>query len=86
MLSRPEIGTKEHILLWLAGKDVKAEYEWRCPHSCPAGTYSEEFYNYHYRWIEGDDVGRTLQEISRMAKRRPNNYGTLYKRAYKAWK
>jgi len=81
MLSRPEIGTKEHILLWLASKDPQLEYSWRCPHGCAAATYCVENYDWAYHWIDSDD----LQEVSRKACPRPHTYGSLYQRMQKVW-
>ena len=32
MLARPEPGTREHIILWLANKDPSETYEWEFVH------------------------------------------------------
>ena len=40
MLSRAEIGTREHVLLWLDSKDPTAAYCWE--KSCPAESYAAE--------------------------------------------
>lgn len=40
MLSRAEIGTREHVLLWLDSKDPKEGYCWE--KNCPAEQYAAE--------------------------------------------
>jgi hypothetical protein len=39
MLARPEIGTREHVILWLASKPADEAYEWANPHCCACGQY-----------------------------------------------
>jgi hypothetical protein len=72
MLSRPEVGTREHILLWLAGKDPDAEYQWENPQHCPCGQYGREY------------VTEWVLPISLLAELEPHTWGALYQRAYKA--
>jgi hypothetical protein len=42
MLSRPEIGTMEHVRVWLNAKDESEPFEWLSA-DCPAGRYAKEF-------------------------------------------
>jgi hypothetical protein len=39
MLARPEIKTKEHVLLWLAGKPADETYDWNKAGECACGQY-----------------------------------------------
>jgi hypothetical protein len=72
MLQRPEIGTKEHIKLWLAGKDENETYEWLSG-ECPAGQYSREFGDEH--------IGLNLDWLNNQAKTLPHTWGALSERA-----
>jgi hypothetical protein len=42
MLARPEIGSKEHILLWLENKPPDEKYDWENYAECACGQYSRE--------------------------------------------
>jgi hypothetical protein len=75
MLSRPDVGTKEHIVSWLAAKDEAATYEWLSG-QCPAGQYSEEFGDEH--------VGLNLSWLNTLAFDRPYTWGSLLDRAERA--
>jgi len=81
MLSRPEIGSREHIMLWLASKDPRATYNWTCPFSCACATYSDDSYGQRYYWVNM----LSLHDLNKLAYLRPWTYGALYKRARKAW-
>jgi hypothetical protein len=50
MLARPEIGTRAHILLWVASKPPEEEYYWRDAQHCACGQYSKEFYGEAGAW------------------------------------
>jgi hypothetical protein len=39
MLARPEIGTKQHIILWLASKPADETYQWNDSKRCACGQY-----------------------------------------------
>jgi hypothetical protein len=70
MLSRPEIGTREHVLLWLGSKDPNARYQWEHPERCPCGQYRRE---HRAEWIN---------QLSVLAEQQPRTWGALYERAY----
>jgi hypothetical protein len=72
MLSRPEIGTKEHVQSWLTTKDENQTYEWLSG-ECPAGQYSQEFGDHH--------SGLNLNWINDLARIRPHTWGALAERA-----
>jgi hypothetical protein len=42
MLARPEVGTREHILLWLARKPARGRFRWEDLRNCACGQYSRE--------------------------------------------
>ncbi len=71
MLSRPEIGTHEHILLWMNSKDPKEGYCWE--ENCPAEQYAIE---------HGIEKAWTLSmPISTLASHHPRTWGDLAQRA-----
>ena len=51
MLSRPEINTREHILLWLASKPADEKYDWGNPFTCACGQYCNEFLGGNAKWV-----------------------------------
>ena len=70
MLSRPDVGTKEHIQLWLTTHDENEQYEWLSA-VCPAARYAEEF-----------DVPITeLNWLNDLAQIWPQTWGSLAERA-----
>jgi hypothetical protein len=73
MLSRPDVGTKDHIQLWLGTKDASEPYEWLSG-DCPAGQYSKQF---------GDErTGLNEQWLNDLARTTwPHTFGALYQRA-----
>jgi hypothetical protein len=74
MLQRTEIGTKDHVLLWLETKGDEA-YDWLTG-DCPAGQYSREY---------GDErAGLNLERINTLAKIEPHTFGALHERASQA--
>lgn len=70
MLSRPEIGTREHVLLWLDSKDPKEGYCWE--KTCPAESYAAE---------HGLDQVPWTSPISPLASGFPRTWGALAQRA-----
>ena len=44
MLARPEVGTKEHILMWLASKPADEVFNWHSTKHCACGQYAETFF------------------------------------------
>jgi hypothetical protein len=71
MLSRPEIGTKEHIVSWFMNKDPAEAYEWASS-KCPAACYSREFGN--------ERSGLNLEWINNLAEIKPHTWGALVER------
>jgi hypothetical protein len=76
MLSRIEVGSKEHTLLWLGDKDQAETYEWNSG-QCPAAQYSREFGDEH--------IELNLIRINTLARVEPHTWGALYERAKKTW-
>ena len=74
MLSRIEVGTKDHLLMWLADKDPEEAYEWLSG-LCPAELYSREFGDEH--------IGLNLNKLNDLARIEPHTFGALYERAKK---
>jgi hypothetical protein len=72
MLSRPDVGSKEHIVSWLATKGESETYIWLSG-ECPAAHYSREF---------GDErAGLNLAWINNLAEHQPHTWGALAERA-----
>ena len=87
MLARPEIGTRAHILLWLAGKDPKATYEWECYSLCACGQYARECAGKSNLWwttVACTPQGEPLFELNHLAQD-AKTFGELHKRALAAW-
>jgi hypothetical protein len=60
MLSRPEIGTREHILLWLASKPPREKFVYESVKECACGQYSAHVYDGDaLRWTNRHSVWRT---------------------------
>jgi hypothetical protein len=86
MLQRSEVGTRGHILLWLAGKPEGEVYDWPNPHCCPAATYAKE----HMGRAEWDGVAELCHDneavsLSTLARDGGQTWGALYQRASAAW-
>jgi hypothetical protein len=73
MLTRIEIGTREHILQWLESKDPTTEYCWEA--SCPAESYAAE---------HGLDDVPWESPLSPLAGQFPRTWGALAQRAREA--
>jgi hypothetical protein len=71
MLSRPDVGTKEHIVTWLGNKPEGDSYEWLSG-QCPAAHYSREFGDEH--------TPLNLEYINNLAKQEPHTWGALAER------
>ncbi len=79
MLSRPEIGTHEHIKLWLSSKNPDEGYRWQNPLDCPCGQYAREFYGPDYKWINMIGVPPALIKLNTLAERaKGRTFGSLY--------
>jgi hypothetical protein len=76
MLARPEIGSREHILSWLASKPVDESYEWLSA-TCPCNQYGDKF--------DARDETPDVLQVNRLAHAQPQTFGALYERARKAW-
>ena len=82
MLARPEPGTREHILLWLANKDPQETYEWESYRECACGTYARETMGMsNFAWIT---ITGPLVELNRLAMGL-KTYGDLYERVSYRW-
>ncbi len=78
MLARPEIGSRSHIKLWLAGKDPDEDYNWSSYFGCACGQYSKEN-GVEQGWADG------LGELNNLAREVPRTFGGLYERVCRAW-
>lgn len=78
MLSRPEIGTRAHILLWLESKDPDAVYHWMPWTECPCALYGLE------HGIPDVENAPWDSPISSLAGEFPRTWGALAERARKA--
>jgi len=87
MLARPEIGTREHILLWLASRDPNEEYDWCSYSNCACGKYAREVLGKSNLWWVINCVtgpGAALSELNVMASY-CKSFGELEKCARKRW-
>jgi hypothetical protein len=86
MLARPEIGTREHILLWLASRNGAAGYEWGDVSVCPAALYAADHgLAGEWRLAQWQVTDSPLAELSTMAASR-ETYGELYAAALRLWR
>lgn len=89
MLARPEIGSREHILLWLAGKPEDEKYNWHNHRQCACGQYSIEMLNGTMRWQKYPNLDghgpQFLCSLNYLAYCAPRTWGALYERARNAW-
>ena len=72
MLSRPEIGTLEHVKLWVASKPQNESYEWLSA-TCPANRYIDEH-------GLSDDTLPAIRELNGLAHVAPHSFGALRER------
>jgi hypothetical protein len=91
MLQRPEYNTREHILLWLAGKS--GTFYWRNPHICACAQY-QHAHDRKEPWVgslnELNDIGRQLycdrySNTKTIERDRLLTFVELYEAACKAW-
>jgi hypothetical protein len=80
MLARPEVGSREHMLLWASGKPADQEYAWGSVKECACGQYSRD--NGSERWLFSENMGL----LNRLAVEYPRTFGALYERMCKAWR
>ncbi len=97
MLSRPEIGTREHILLWLGSKKPDETYKWEKSTTCACGQYANEHRlgephnegngSFSYQWGSVEHLGGfSDNSLNHLAEQHPRTFGALYERADKAWR
>jgi hypothetical protein len=90
MLARPEIGTKAHILLWVASKPPKEEYYWRDGYQCACGQYSQEFFGRASAWMRMP-TSRAIHELNGHAgavidpRTDCGTFGDLYRQLQLQW-
>jgi hypothetical protein len=90
MLARPEIGSKAHILLWLASKPPEEQFYWRDWTVCACGQYSFAFYEDARAWTRQPATGpiHELNQMARWVSNRGTSYGRfgdLYRQALMVW-
>jgi hypothetical protein len=94
MLARPEVGTRAHILLWLAGKNPKHFYQWDDCDDCAVAQYIMEKMHRHpfHLWgrIGIDKKLQPLHELNEIAYQVADSgggatFGDLYLAAQRAW-
>jgi hypothetical protein len=78
MLSRIEVGSKAHVLLWLADKDPQEYYEWGRWTHCPCALYASEHGLPEWNGIDPLSLNGLAGEF-------PRTWGALTERARKAW-
>jgi len=78
MLARAEIGTKEHLKLWVGGKDPAEEFRWDNSQDCACGQYSREFHGADHRWHDAP-VETALRQMNKIAQyTSPHTFGVLH--------
>ena len=81
MLARPEIRSREHILMWLASKPPDEKFEWSNPNECPCGQY---MYKDHHINDDSWAAYETLREMNMVASRH-RSFGSLYRAMRQRW-
>jgi len=87
MLARPEIGTREHIMLWLESKDPDEEYDWFSYARCACGQYAADGLGKSNLWWIINCVGmpkNPLSELNIMANY-CKTFGELAKLVRERW-
>jgi hypothetical protein len=77
MLSRPEIGTREHVMQWLGSKPESEPYMWMPASMCPAQVYRFDH--------DLPGLWTSPNELADLAAGFPRTWGGLHDRARKAW-
>ncbi len=86
MLARPEPGTKEDILLWLAGKDPNEKYDWSNCSECACGQYSSARLGASTAWLSMQKYSHAIHELNRLACDTPSRtFGELYPIVRQVW-
>ena len=90
MLSRIEVGSKAHVLLWLADKPAADTFEWQSA-ICATAIYAvEQFGDITLRCstpdlCELDVMARDLSSANGTRPYQSVTFGALYERAKKTW-
>ena len=97
MLARPEVGSKEHILLWLAAQPQDKKFSYMTPSACACGQYSRAFLGSGMKWLKilaktGRHYSPDLEKLDEVAfkltgngKRDEVSFGALYD-AFSTWR
>ena len=86
MLARPEIGSREHILLWLASQPKDRKYYWPCTTCCACAQYSEACGEPLSFWVHTQpviDMNAVARDVSGS---KTGTYGKLYRALRKTWR
>ena len=88
MLARPEVGSREHILLWLAGKPADEMFNWKSSSRCACGQYSKKYLNSEYAWISNPELSRMSDAVIDVMDLRNAHcsFGVLYQTMLKKWR
>jgi hypothetical protein len=88
MLQRPEILTREHIVLWLASKPADETYDWMlADEGCPCAIYTREHGLAHWsRCSELINDVPGAPSLNKLARDGEKSWGSLYERAREAWR
>jgi hypothetical protein len=85
MLQRPEILTREHVLLWLSSKPTTETYDWMAD-DCPCATYTKE--HGLAPWSKCPELINdtpNMPSLQTLARNEPWTWGSLHARARTAW-
>jgi hypothetical protein len=86
MLSRPEIGSRGHILLWLAGRDQNQSFDWNSHRDCPAGQYSREVLGESAPANWGADLNYLSWFAGDVTRQGKATFGKLYEAVAQEWR
>jgi hypothetical protein len=86
MLARPEPGTREHMLLWLASQPPEKTYPWALVTKCACAIYARETMGKSNLWwtAQASRPG-PFHALNCLAAIVPHTYGALHARALAAW-
>ena len=87
MLARPEIGSREHILLWLAGKPADGTFDWNDPKKCAGGQYLYESTGGWWTEYGRNGNEQNFDNLGALAAAacQHRTYGELYEAMRKQW-
>jgi hypothetical protein len=88
MLTRPKPGSKEDILLFLAGKTVEETYHYPDCGACACAQYSRERLGVSM-WTALSasyfEIAEHVRTLNMLAGERPWTFGALYERCLAKW-